>query len=127
LANTHTKPYRARKHAPSLDTHCHTNTFQYTYNYADIIPNINHHSLTTPHPGTKLAPSFKGSNHISQHRKDGKGQFRDGSKAKLAHRVAWELTHGDLPSGQTITQECDTPGCVNPNHVRPYRAFISVG
>jgi hypothetical protein len=39
--------------------------------------------------------------------KDGKGQFRDGSKAKLAHRVAWELTHGELAPGQTITQECD--------------------
>jgi hypothetical protein len=50
--------------------------------------------------------------------KDGKGQFRDGSKAKLAHRVAWELTHGELAPGQTITQECDTLGCVNPAHYR---------
>jgi hypothetical protein len=35
----------------------------------------------------------------------GKGQFRDGRKAKLAHRVAWELTRGELAPGQPMSTQ----------------------
>ena len=41
----------------------------------------------------------------------------DGRK-QLAHRIAWELTHGPIPKGELILHRCDTPACVNPDHLR---------
>lgn len=34
-----------------------------------------------------------------------------------AHRVAWLLTHGFLPEGQSVLHHCDVPRCVNPSHL----------
>lgn len=46
----------------------------------------------------------------------GYGVVRDG-KMKLAHRVAWELVNGDIPNGLHVCHRCDTPACVNPEHL----------
>lgn len=35
-----------------------------------------------------------------------------------AHRVAWMLTHGAVPDGFNLLHSCDTPRCVNPDHLR---------
>lgn len=39
------------------------------------------------------------------------------SNAKLAHRVAWMLVNGEIPRGIMVCHRCDTPACVNPDHL----------
>lgn len=35
----------------------------------------------------------------------------------LAHRAAWVVTHGPIPSGLHVLHSCDTPPCCNPAHL----------
>jgi hypothetical protein len=37
--------------------------------------------------------------------------------ARPAHRIAWQLTYGDLPEDLGVLHHCDTPPCVNPAHL----------
>lgn len=43
----------------------------------------------------------------------------DGRRAKplYAHRVSWELAHGERPAGFDVLHRCDNPPCVNPDHL----------
>lgn len=47
----------------------------------------------------------------------GYGRFRIGIPALMAHRVAWELTNGEIPDGSLVLHRCDNPPCCNPHHL----------
>lgn len=51
--------------------------------------------------------------------KDGYGVVyrRHKDNNERAHRVAWELTFGEIPCGLLVLHSCDNPQCCNPNHL----------
>lgn len=34
-----------------------------------------------------------------------------------AHRLSWVIANGPIPNNQSVLHHCDTPACVNPNHL----------
>lgn len=50
--------------------------------------------------------------------KDGYGRFSmRGTKERLAPRFAWEFSTGTKPGTFDVCHRCDTPACVNPDHL----------
>jgi len=48
----------------------------------------------------------------------GYGYINVGGKTLKAHRVAYELAFGTIPSGLHVDHTCHTRSCVNPEHLR---------
>lgn len=48
---------------------------------------------------------------------DGYGRFWFVNRTIHAQRGAWLLFKGEIPDGLYVLHECDTPACVNPNHL----------
>lgn len=47
----------------------------------------------------------------------GYGIFNYCGVTKLAHRVSWEFAKGRIPICMNVLHKCDTPRCVNPEHL----------
>jgi hypothetical protein len=48
----------------------------------------------------------------------GELQFRRMCQAPvMVHRLSWALFHGDVQKSQQVLHKCDTPACVNPEHL----------
>jgi hypothetical protein len=53
---------------------------------------------------------------ISNH---GYGRININKKVCFAHRVAYEMSVGEIPEGLVIDHLCRNPRCVNPRHLEP--------
>jgi hypothetical protein len=47
----------------------------------------------------------------------GYGRFRHRRKNYSAHRAAWEVARGPIPSGLHVLHKCDVRSCLNPDHL----------
>lgn len=49
--------------------------------------------------------------------RDGYGYLHADGRTRLAHRYWWRNLIGEIPAGMCVLHKCDTPSCVNPDHL----------
>ena len=78
-------------------------------NHADLSEYMAERSIPEPNSGCVLwclAVNKKGYGVIGARR-----------QSRLAHRLAYELRHGEVPAGHFVCHRCDVPACINPDHL----------
>lgn len=78
---------------------------------ADIVDRLMRHVSPVPIAGCWLWTSATDSR--------GYGQISMGANMspRKAHRVSYEAFVGEIPAGMVVRHRCDTPLCINPNHL----------
>ena len=66
-------------------------------------------SIPVPEAGCWLWTGTRG--------RGGYGVIRVMGKLLRAHRLSWKINHGHIPHGMMVCHRCDTPACVNPEHL----------
>lgn len=56
----------------------------------------------------------------------GYGQFNHSGSMLKAHRLAYELSVGQIPSGLVLDHLCRCRSCVNPSHLEPVHHLVNV-
>lgn len=54
---------------------------------------------------------------IGATREDGYGIISVNGRPTRAHRYSWTMHRGEIPNGLHVLHRCDTPACVNPDHL----------
>ncbi len=47
----------------------------------------------------------------------GYGQLQFEGRVQYAHRLAWRSYRGEIPPSMHVLHKCDTPRCINPDHL----------
>lgn len=49
--------------------------------------------------------------------KDGYGSIKVDGISKMPHRLSYQVFKDDIPKGLYVLHKCDTPCCINPDHL----------
>ena len=63
---------------------------------------------------------WTGANGLSIGQKRNRGNYgliRMQNKVYYAHRLSWEIHHGEIPPKMQVLHHCDNPQCVRPSHL----------
>ena len=75
----------------------------------DGISSFNNGYITEPNTGCWLWTKYSD--------KDGYGSLTINRRPRSAHRFSYELYKGIIPNKLFVLHKCDTPSCVNPDHL----------
>lgn len=79
------------------------------YKYLDVPSRLEEQSIPVPECGCTIW--------LGHTNTMGYGRLSVNGTQQYAHRVAYELRNGKIPKGGNVLHRCDTPTCVNPDHL----------